>query len=81
MPARAWTGCRVVPRSWSRDVTRSSDGRLFYRVGKAMMAAHDVAPDGHHFLMARRIGAGGGQLIAWVDWLGELGARLDKAKK
>jgi hypothetical protein len=88
--------------------TWSADGRLFYRVGKAMMvaqltrsateasvtsrrtlfegdfyglgdlvASYDVAPDGHHFLMARRIGTGGGQLIAWVNWLDELRARLD----
>jgi hypothetical protein len=90
----------------------SSDGRLFYRAGKAMMVAqlsrttdaatvtsrrklfegdfygigdyeptYDVSPDGRHFLMARRIGTGGGQLIAWVDWLGALESRLDKVQK
>jgi serine/threonine-protein kinase len=41
-------------------------------------ATYDVSPDGSRFLMARRVGAGAGQLIAWVDWLGELKTKLGK---
>ena len=49
----------------------------FYGVGD-LSAAYDVSPDGRHFLMARRVGAGGGQLVAWVDWLGALKAKLGR---
>jgi len=47
----------------------------FFGAG-ALTAAYDVSPDGRHFLMARRVGAGGGQLLVWVDWLGALKAKL-----
>jgi len=49
----------------------------FYGAG-GFVAAYDVSPDGRHFLMARRIGSAGGQLIAWVDWLGALQGKLGK---
>ena len=49
----------------------------FYGTGD-LTAAYDVSPDGRHFLMARRVGVGGGQLIAWVDWLDALKAKLGK---
>jgi hypothetical protein len=42
------------------------------------VATYDVSPDGRKFLMARRIGTGAGQLIAWVDWLGDIKAKLGK---
>jgi tRNA A-37 threonylcarbamoyl transferase component Bud32 len=52
----------------------------FYGLGE-FAATYDVSADGRHFLMGRRIGAGGGQVIAWVDWLGEIESRLDKVPK
>lgn len=87
----------------------SADGRLFYRVGTAMMVVqlslngdvasvssrrklfdgdfygsgdwsqpYDVTPDGHHFLMARRIGAATSQLIVWADWLDDIKEKLSQ---
>jgi hypothetical protein len=47
----------------------------FYGTG-AHAATYDVSADGRHFLLARRIGPGNGQLIAWVDWLGDVKAKL-----
>ena len=41
---------------------------------------YDVLPDGHHFLMARRVGAATGQLIAWVDWLGDVERKLNAGR-
>ena len=49
----------------------------FYGAGE-FAATYDVSLDGTHFLMARRAGAGAGQLVAWVDWLGELAAKFGK---
>jgi serine/threonine-protein kinase len=49
----------------------------FYGAG-ALAASYDVSADGKHFLMARRIDTGGGQLIVWVGWLGDLKAKLGK---
>jgi len=49
----------------------------FYGAGE-FAATYDVSPDGTHFLMARRAGAGAGQLVTWVDWLGELAAKFGK---
>jgi serine/threonine-protein kinase len=49
----------------------------FYGLSE-FVATYDVSPDGRQFLMARRIGTGGGQLIAWVDWLGDIKAKLGK---
>ncbi len=49
----------------------------FYGSGE-FAQAYDVSPDGTHFLMARRIGVGAGQLIAWVDWMRGLEVKLGK---
>ena len=49
----------------------------FYGIGD-LTAAYDVSPDGRHFLMARRVGVGGSQLIAWVDWLDGLKAKFPR---
>jgi hypothetical protein len=47
----------------------------FFGIGE-WSATYDVLPDGRHFLMARRVGAAAGQLIVWVDWLGDIEAKL-----
>ena len=52
----------------------------FRNGGIFQQAAYDVAPDGHHFVMARNIYSGGSELQVWTGWLPELKKRMAVGK-
>jgi serine/threonine-protein kinase len=77
---RTGTALMVAELSRSGDVASVGSRRKlfdgdFFGIGE-WSATYDVLPDGRHFLMARRVGAAAGQLIVWVDWLGDIEAKL-----
>jgi eukaryotic-like serine/threonine-protein kinase len=41
---------------------------------------YDVAPDGHHFVIARAVNGGGGELQVWTGWLSEVKRRMAAPK-
>jgi len=43
-------------------------------------ATYDVAPDGHHFLMAQAVSRTGTELVVWTGWLTEFKKKLMEAK-
>ncbi|HTR20211.1 MAG TPA: protein kinase [Gemmatimonadales bacterium] len=94
-----------------QPVWSPTGARLFYRLGKALIAAdialnaprgsfqvvrrqqlfemdsyvglpgafpatYDVAPDGRHFLIARRVGETEPAIMVWINWLPALKAKL-----
>ena len=44
-------------------------------------ANYDVAPDGHHFLMARAVGQGAGDIVVMTGWLDKFNAQMAARKK
>jgi WD40 repeat protein len=77
---RAGAALMVAQVSLSGDIASvTSRQKLFdgdfFGAGE-FASTYDVLPDGRHFLMARRTGAATGQLIAWVDWLGDVERKL-----
>ena len=46
-----------------------------------MPAAYDVAPDGRHFLMARALGEGAGEIVVMTGWLERLKAQMAARQK
>ena len=74
----------VVQLSLSGDVAGVASRRKlfdgdFYGTGQ-WAASYDVLPDGRYFLIGRRVGAATGQLIAWVDWLGDVERKLNDSR-
>ncbi len=43
----------------------------------ALIPAYDVSPDGQRFAMARVVGGSRSEIVVWMNWLGQLAARLD----